>query len=199
MKEYKTHSKGDNWIHFRSNMESACEAFTVIFSPDGTVCMTGDYGTLCWKRNYPFTSSNKNLDYGFPGEETNIDYFAEKVCQFGIEQKIKDWEEDRAKKEVEKELLDMFDISKEEADSYFNHEITELSDEKFKVMEFLDGCLFRSQSDMYSKLEDLERDTDRNFDFWEYRFGEDYTAQFKFMFECLQSVSDIICNEFKNK
>ena len=51
MKEYKLHNTdGKTFFDFRSNPDSRCEGFTLTYCDDGTVVMSGDYGTLCWKR-----------------------------------------------------------------------------------------------------------------------------------------------------
>lgn len=87
MKKYILHNTdGKTFFDFRSDPESRCEGFTISYLDDGTVCMSGDYGTLCWKREY-----NGRKDYGFPNEETGIGYFEEKVCQWGVKQEIREF------------------------------------------------------------------------------------------------------------
>jgi hypothetical protein len=173
MKEFKIHSKGENWIHFRSDMESACEAFTVIHSPDGTVCMTGDYGTLSWRRHWPMTSSDKNLDYGFPGQDTSISYFEEKVCQFGIKQEIREWNKQKA--------IEMF---KERYKEHLEENAYEEALQEFEWLEEYDETKF------YETLRTLDCDC------FEYEWRV-YTSQFLWMFECLKSVSDTIWKELR--
>lgn len=197
---------GKTFFDFRSDPQSRCEGFTLSYLDDGTVVMSGDYGTLCWKRNYHHAEDKEfDRDYGFPNKETNIGYFAEKVCQFGIRQEIKDWDEERAKKEAEEQLFSDFSITKEEADNWSNalfHKeeiLTGDKEKKNKVLDFLDGVSFNSEEDMNSKLRDLDNDLGWGYDLWEYNFGEDYTYHFKFIFEVLQSISEQVWKAVKEK
>jgi len=41
--ELHSHAHGDNWFHFRNDLGSVMESFSVTYCHDGTVCMTGDY------------------------------------------------------------------------------------------------------------------------------------------------------------
>lgn len=100
MTNFKLHSKGENWFHFRKNLNSAMESFSITYSHDGTICMTGDYGCLSWQRDlFP-----KQLDYGFPRKDTDIEYFAEKVITAEQGQKIKSWKYELAKEEIKKDI-----------------------------------------------------------------------------------------------
>jgi len=183
MKEYKLfNTDGKTFFDFRSNPESRCEGFTLSFLDDGTVVMSGDYGTLCWKRNYHHEGDKDfNRDYGFPDDKTNIGYFAEKVCQFGIRQKIIVWNKEEAIKEVE------YHIDKDDE----------------KAMEKLAN--FKQDMELVGEDEQYEflKSINENFEDVELlSCGEVYSDEFKFRFEILKSVSKQILeavNKEKNK
>lgn len=100
MDKYKLHSHGDNWFHFRKDLDSAMESFSVTYCHDGTVCLTGDYGCLCWQRAY----FPDKPDYGFPNKQSGIGYFAEKVVRAEEDQKIKTWKKDLAIREINESI-----------------------------------------------------------------------------------------------
>lgn len=96
MREFKIHSIGDNWYHFRSNMHSSMESFSITYTHDGTVVMTGDMGVLAWQRRiFP-----DNPDYGFPDKNTGLAYFSEKIVRAEEAQKIRTWDREEAKKDI---------------------------------------------------------------------------------------------------
>ena len=108
MKEYKLiNTDRKTFFDFRSNPNSRCEGFTVSYLDDGTVVMSGDYGCLCWKRNYHHSTGEFVRDYGFPNKETGINYFVEKINQFGIPQKIKEWNKEEAIKMFEERYKEL--------------------------------------------------------------------------------------------
>jgi len=171
MKEYKLfNTDGKTFFDFRSDPTSRCEGFTLTFCDDGTVVMSGDYGALCWKRNYHHEGDKEFYrDYGFPNKETGISYFAEKVCQFGIEQKIKVWNKEEAIKEVE------YYIDKN------NKEDVEKFENLKQDMEFVED---NEQHEFWKSINE-------NFDDCELlSCGEVYSDDFKFIFEILKSISD---------
>lgn len=85
-KKFKLTKREGNQFYFQENPKTICFSFLVSYLIDGTCVISGDLGCLTWKRNcFP-----EELDYGFPNEETNIGYFAEKVSQHNIPQKIED-------------------------------------------------------------------------------------------------------------
>lgn len=177
MKKYNLfNTDGETFFDFRSNPESRCEGFTVSFLDDGTVVMSGDYGCLCWKRNYNHEGKKEfNRDYGFPNKETGIGYFAEKVNQFGIPQKIEEWNKELAITEL-----------KEEAKNYEFENKEEYKD-ALEEIEWLEE--YQDQ-----KFWDIISDKLNDCDLWECRFGQRYTSQFKFIFNILQGVSKQILN-----
>ena len=171
MTKYKLHSTDKKtWFHFRSDMKSRCEAFTITYIEDGTVCMTGDYGTLTWKRD-----GVQGTDYGFPNKSSGISYFAEKVHRASISQTIKDWEYERAIKELKKELKDDEDIGGlEKLEDHWGE--------------------FETQDEFIRFLSnELELDCES------YSIGEDYTRSFKFKFKLIINVSNRILKEISHE
>lgn len=171
-KLYLTDNK--TYFHFRSNPDSLCEAFTVSYLIDGTVVLSGDYGTLTWKREGH--SFNNEKDYGFPYDDTNLNYFAEKVsiCSGG-RQKIQEFNSENAKKQIIKELFNQGkgrDSKKIKEDLYYTD--------------------FYSESDC---IKYCQEKLDWS-DCWEWNLGIDYTSQFKFQLKILQEVSKVIQNAF---
>ena len=175
MKEYSLfRTDNKTFFEFRSDPKSRCEGFTVTYCDDGTVVMTGDYGTLCWKRNYNRVGNEENFrpDYGFPGKETDINYFAEKVSQFGIKQKIKEW--------ILEKVIERFkEVYSEEEEDLGNGKTYAEALEEIESLEHYDEIRFH----------EIVREYD--IDAWECEW-ETYSDQFKFMFKLLCSVSDKI-------
>jgi len=182
--KYKLHSSGSNWFHFRRNPDSMCESFTITYIHDGTVVMSGDYGTLAWRR-YGFPKDD-DYDYGFPAMNTNIGYFAEKVVQWGVPQKIKDWKSDRAREEIAE---------------YFREHEEEYPD-KEKVREFLEDLHFSYDDGEYGMVEMIDQlhDFDRDNDWTDgHVFGEGYSEGFIFRYELLKLVSEQILEEVRRR
>ncbi len=179
MKEYKLfNTDGKTFFDFRSDPKSRCEGFTLSFLDDGTVVMSGDYGTLCWKRNYHHERDKEfHRDYGFPGknetEETNIGYFAEKVCQFCVEQKIEEWNKEKAIADFKDGMKDVLKNGSKEEKEKLNDAIEQ--------MEWLEEWEDQKFNEIVNDLDD--------YDLWESRLGIRYTDDFKFRFNILKSVS----------
>ena len=188
MKKFKLHSRGKNWFHFRQNLDSICESFSITYCHDSTVCMTGDYGTLCWRRQFKFAPFPP--DYGFPNKKTSIDYFAEKVVRAEETQIIKTWDRGLAKIQIGA-LFDDYLIEGYQSDGdkeykeklqYVYNELDHLEDGNHGYIQMLEsfsdgGCI---ESEFYSEL------------------GRTYTKTFKMHFEMLQSVSDLIFKAIEN-
>ncbi|MEX1382616.1 hypothetical protein [Lutibacter sp.] len=173
MKEYKLfNTDGKTFFDFRSKPESRCEGFTLTYCDDGTVVMSGDYGTLCWKRygKYP--------DYGFPNKETNIGYFAEKVCQWGVEQVIEKWDKDKA-------IEDFKERYKDELEDYEGKDKFEEILEQMNWLEDYDEIKF------YELVRDFDNDSECSYKY--------YTEYFKFIFENLKSVSEQVLDAVNKK
>jgi len=176
MKEYNLHSHGDNWFHFRSNQNSSMESFSVTYCHDGTVCMHGDYGCLAWQREW----FPEHFDYGFPAELTGIDYFASKVVRASESQKIKEWTQENAIKDIEVMLKRW----------------VEDGDDTNAEFKFLQTMLNNLKSVEYGEHEFINEVMDEDIDteMW-CDIGVDYTDIFKFKFNCLKLASDQILKE----
>lgn len=185
MVAYKLHSQGDNWFHFRPAryMDSIARSFSVTFCHDGTVCMTGDMGCLIWRREY--FGSNRT-DYGFPNEETGIDYFAEKISRGDSEQKIKEWDCDRAENEINIAIVEWREGASKE-------QIKELINVRDRV-----GSFEPDDQGFYQMVDELLSISDLDSELLE-DFGMDYSKSFKMKFELLKSVSDLILDAVNNK
>ncbi len=177
MTEFKLHSRGENWFHFRKNIGSMIESFSIMYCHDGTVCMTGDYGILCWRRSYNY---NDTPDYGFPNEKTYINYFAEKVVRAEEAQKIKTWKKGLARSQ----MLEAIEEYKYEGDK-----------ESLEKLEFVLNELDYSEDGEYGYIQMLEAFNDGPSPIEsEYfcEFGRTYTDMFRMRFEMVQSVSKLI-------
>ena len=160
---FKLHSKGENWWHFRKDLDSIMQSFTISLIHDGTVVLSGDYGVLAIRREY-FPKDMKQL-YGFPNIDTGICYFAEKVVKHISPPEIKDYNEDRAKKEVEEILKETYGYDEDGQES--------------KLEEVMDSLNFLT----YDLLLDSLMTYDPSGDWYEYNLGMDYTDNFKFQFD----------------
>jgi hypothetical protein len=166
MTEYKLHNTdGETFFEFRSNPNSRTEAFTVSYLDDGTSVMSGDYGTLCWRRG-------QEKDYGFPSNETNISYFAEKISQWGIQQKIEEF-------------------SKE----HFIESLAESYSERKKWEEFLEEVNGIDDKDEFATMNLATKYFD---DAWECSSIE-YTPHFVEVFQKLKSVSQQILDKVNER
>lgn len=159
---YKLHSSGENWWHFREKLDSIIQSFTVTIVHDGTVVMTGDHGVMAFRRE--FFPKNMGVLKWFPQEGTGIDYFAEKVQNGWGAFKVKDWDEDRAREDI-KELFP-------EDEGYTEGEQAKAND-----------IYFDSQESMLDALASAFPGHDME-EFYE--LGEAYSTQFKFQFRCFK-------------
>jgi len=179
--QYKLfNTDGKTFFDFRRNPKSRCEGFTVTYCDDGTVVMSGDYGTLCWKRNYHHADDKEfRRDYGFPGKETGIRYFEEKVCQHGVRQKVEEWTKEKAEQDIK-------DYIKDYGDDEVSKKLKEYLEDEFRFIEDFEEVKF------YQDIQDI------NCDLMENPFGEGYTPHFKFMYQILGEVSDQILEAVSN-
>lgn len=172
--DFKLHSRGENWFHFRKKPDSVMESFTVTYCHDGTVCMTGDMGCLCWQREFFPTIP----DYGFPRKDDFIGYFAEKVVRAEEAQRIRTWRGDLAIIDIHEYMEDPeLDLA----------ERTVLND----ICESIKGF----ESGEYGQIQMLElfNDSKTGVESESFcGFGVDYTEGFKRRFEMLTSVSGLI-------
>lgn len=173
MKEYKLHSHGKNWYHFRSDLTNTMESFSITYLHDGTIVMHGDYGCLAIQREW----FPRHRDYGFPSKDSGIGYFAEKVVRASDSQKIQEWTHENAVKDL-KDAIQQYADDDEEHDIYYSayvHMLKELESIEYSEHEFAEEfMIFDIDTDAWSDM------------------GIDYTDIFKHKFECMKSVSDII-------
>ena len=173
MKEYKLHSHGKNWFHFRADLTHTMESFSITYLHDGTVVMHGDYGTLAWQRDW----FPEHLDYGFPHKGTYIGYFAEKIVRAEDSQHIREWTQDNAIRDLKEAILQYIDDGDEFDDCYhaYVEMLAKMEDVEYSEHEFVE--------------EFMEHDIDS--EDWS-DMGIDYTEIFRHKFECLISVYDVI-------
>jgi len=178
MKEYKLYERGENWFHFRANLGSMIESFSITYCHDGTVCMTGDYGCLCWRRQYSPLPARP--DYGFPDKDIDIAYFAEKVIRAEEAQRIKTWNKELAHSQMIEAIEDYrSEGDKESAEKleFVCNELSYFEDEDYGYIQmleaFMDGdCTIESE--------------------YFYEFGQTFSNMFRLRFEMIQSVSHLI-------
>lgn len=174
--EFKLHSSGENWFHFRLNQDSAMESFSITYCHDGTVVMHGDYGVLAWQREF----FPERLDYGFPNKDTWIGYFAEKVVQAEHDQNIRTWKKEDAIVEIKKKIEEY----QEEEDNLTVAGLKEVLEE-LDYFEDGDYGYIQMLEVFNSKCGLLESETFTT-------FGRCYTEAFERKFEMLVSVSEQI-------
>jgi hypothetical protein len=162
MLDFRLHSKGENWWHFRKDLDSIARSFTVTVVHDGTVVLSGDYYLLAFRCEW---DARRN----FPNNETGIDYFAEKVITPTTE-----WNFEAA-------IEDLKDSIKENTDgiSLINERLAKVDDwsECETQSEFITQC--RNEFDNL-EVEDCVG------------FGVRYTDRFKHQFELLKFWSEFV-------
>lgn len=183
MPEYKLHSCGENWLHFRTDLKSTYDSFSITYCHDGTVCMTGDMGCLSWIRHSP-----DGPDYGFPYEETGISYFAEKIIRAEEMQHIRTWKGDVAR-------ADILDAMKSYREMGCANEIT-VFNEILEILDMMDDCEHgtHGQYEMIDAFMERTHDIEGE-DYCSY--GECYTDAFVRNFEMLRSVSNVVLEAVK--
>lgn len=173
-----SHAPDNSWFHFRKDLNSVMESFSIIYAHDGTVFMTGDYGCLSWRREW-FSGRN---DYGFPSEATFIGYFSEKVVRAEQDQKIRTWKKSIAIQEIQ--------------DAIVQHQEDDEDDDYVVALESIleDMELFEDYGEQgrYQLIEAFQHAECRLEPDEFYNFGECYTDMFIFKFKMLCSVSDQI-------
>lgn len=158
-------------------MNSKDGSFTVSYLSDGTCVLSGDYGTLTWKRHI----GENQIDYGFPSDESSSRYFAEKVWQFGIKQIIEEFDIEEAWDVLEEYYIDYSDYSDEDL-KLLKKEYSKWGEELTKE-EFHDFC-----------YEELKLDPE---DFGE--IGTVFSKAFLFRLNLLRLVSPLIIEEVNKK
>ncbi len=177
--EFKLHSHGENWYHFRKKLDSLIESFSITYCHDGTVCMTGDMGCLVWQREYfPETPE----DFGFPYCDTGIEYFAEKIVRVDECQVIKEWDRKQAEQEIRSAIED-----RKFEEMNFTEDIASLENVLDRISYFENGE--HGYGEMINAFMELKHDIDSE-EWCEY--GKGFSKTFKMKFELLKSVSDQI-------
>lgn len=177
VEQFKLHSQGANWFHFRKKLGSLIESFSVTYCHDGTVCMTGDMGCLTWQRNY----FPEKPDYGLPYEGTGIGYFAEKIVRACECQVITEWDKELAEKQIKDA------IEERKADELDEYDIKALEEVYDRLSGFEDGAY--GYVEMLTIFSDIPHDIESE-EWCEY--GRRYSKSFEMRFELLKSVSDLI-------
>jgi hypothetical protein len=140
--------------------------------------MTGDMGCLVWQRQHFLATT----DYGFPFDDTGIDYFAEKVKHSDGLQTITAWSQSLAIVDIGKALLEDRDTDDHEA---LNH-----------VYNCLDG--FESGEYGYFQMLEEFGNLTHNIECEEWcEYGMEYSKIFRMRFELLKSVSNLIMDSVK--
>lgn len=174
--EFKLHSKGENWFHFRKDLDSIMESFSITFCHDGTAVMTGDYGSLVWRREW----FSGRTDYGFPNKLSGIGYFAQKVVRAEQDQRIKTWTQDAAKEDILETIEDI------DADWDIEH-----TSFLRGILEDIDGYESNGEYGYIQMLEAFNKSPLIDSETF-CNYGRRYTDAFRFKYDCLVSVSHII-------
>ena len=183
MEKFKLHSRGENWFHFRRDMGSLIESFSITYCHDGTVCMTGDMGCLVWQREY----FPKKPDCGFPFEGTGIEYFAEKIVRASEIQIIKEWDKELAEQEIKAAIEERIAESEAESDKSYEADIKVLEEVLDRMAMFETGEY--GYFEMLVAFGEVKHDIESE-EWCEY--GRRYSKYFEMRFELLKSVSDQI-------
>lgn len=171
MLDFKLHSSGPGWWHFRKDLNSGMESFTITTVHDGTIVLTGDYGVLAVRRDY--FPENMGRLLGWPSNELGtggIDYFSEKVCRYGQSFTVDIYDEEKARKDVEEYLKDYYEGS-----------------ELKEKLELLDDIDFEYEYTVYAGLHKCFPDEE-----WE-NVGMKYSDIFKFQFELFKFWTGFVC------
>lgn len=176
---YFLHSRIGNSFYFKHKDhpdEITC-SFTITYIDDGFTVLTGDMGTLTWCRY-------RGLDYGFPSKDTNIGYFAEKVCSDTLT-----WSHEKAIDDI-KEYID--DLKEEEEPELETIELV-------KNLEFMLEYETWEDNPIVGKVEMLNNldEISDSISWYEHGFGDIFDPEFVRKFEMVKSVSDIVLDAVK--
>ena len=177
--EYFLHSRDGNNFYFRHKdyPKSSMQGFTLTYAKPGYVFLSGDMGCLCWHRHGP------EYDYGFPGKNTGIDYFAEKVKLANSDQQVYDWKCERA-------IIDIKEFFASEDPDDFDQ--VELDD----MLECQSWDDYYPEIGKFKMREDFEEHFP-DYDCSEISFGEDWQEGFVSLYKMVQSVSDLVLEAVK--
>lgn len=182
-----------HYWHFRKDPTNIMESFTILYSHDGTISITGDYGVLGVRANY-FPKTMRKAIFWLT-KETDVRYFAQKVQIRNSNNCIIAWDKEIAGKQIEECLMDsepehLMTLIKGSKPT-FDKEFEEMSDEEYKkahseITKFIleneiDG--YWSQHEMSNAVMDF---FDCGTDILEHEFGEIYTGDFNWQFGLLR-------------
>lgn len=176
--EYYLHSREGNSFHFRrtDKEQGVYHSFTVTYTVDGTVCMTGDMGDLVWQRNY---YPDGDHAYGFPYPDTGIGYFADKLVHAFGDREIREFAQDQFEKEV-REYFEYYEEgpSEEQVDEFLNRSFDDYGNDAIL-------CTFMAYEALNEEFPD--------YDWSAYcDAGLVYQPGFELRFELLKKVSGLI-------
>ena len=180
--EWLLHSRDGNSFHFKhvDYPTSHFNSFTLTYLRGGNTVLTGDMGSLIWKRQEP------EYDYAFPRkQDEDIRYFAEKVNTARADIKITDWNEERAKTEIIESIICENELE--------NIKESEFPDEIKEKIDHVKEATWGSEYSMYEDLIDFDP-----YGQWdEVEPGRDYTYDIKRKFEMVKSVSELVLDVVK--
>ncbi len=169
--KWHLHSQGETWWHFRK-MDSLPFSFTVTLIQDGTVVLSGDIGTLAFRRTYSPLSRDALI--GFPSKDDHPGYFAQKVVATDNQNGwVREWAHDHALEDLKADLLERYMDSPEALT---------------KMVDLIEEGLF----DTFPELIDLLEDTFPSGDWYEWNFGWDWHPQFLWQFAALKFWSNTV-------
>lgn len=183
MSKWFLHSRMGNSFHFKhvDHPEEITCSFTITYIDDGYTVLTGDMGCLTWCRY-------RGLDYGFPGKDTNIGYFSEKVVKENG-QTVIIWDKEKAIEDIQKYMDELW---------------SEQDEESHKRVRELTGMLECETWEENKNIPDVGRYQMLNAlnrisygDWYENGFGDRFDPNFTRKFEMVKSVSEMILESVK--
>lgn len=186
--EYFLHSRDGNSFYFRhkEHPNTDMQGFTLTYVKPGYTVLTGDMGHLCWHRN------ESGFDYGFPGKNTDLSYFAEKVRIAEHTQIARVWNIDKAFEDIREHFNRVSDEEDEQK---------ELDEDKRKAEEMLECACWDDCGPVvgqFKMIEDLNENFPEYDEWYEYEFGEEWEESFVTKFKMIQSVSDLVLEAVKS-
>jgi len=186
--KYFLHSRDGNSFHFRQikTPHTDMEGFTLTYIKHGYTVLTGDMGCLSWQRYHD------EYDYGFPGNNTGIGYFSEKVHRGEWSQEVFTWDYEKAIEEIKA----YFEPEIEEEE-----EIEDIEEQNNKQQQLNDMLDCEDWGDCgpvvgeYKMLQDLDEYMGEfGSDWYESKFGQVWEQHFKRKYEMVKSVSHLVLN-----
>jgi len=200
--KYITKLSSDTWL-VQSNPQSRCQAYYVTVN-DHIIVMFGDYDGVIVR---PSTSGQQSLICWMAGA-TTTSYFAEKVLMANQYHKVKTWNEDAARKELEgffqdrhyyiKTYKGKFEgeiteklhglIMKTLNEAFYyrsSEEVDQLTEGEEELLDLIGRIDLQSQYAFIESMRTLDTEADLCFDCDDYDMGEEYTHQLRWQQQCL--------------